>query len=133
MREDAAALHVASALKPLAENVPNMVIEMTVPEDLVVADPERAHVLLRSVQEIITNAVRHANARNLWLSFERTEDSRLAIHARDDGRGVIQLKPGNGLTGMRERLSQFGGQLDIVTSRDQGFALDAWLPLEATP
>ena len=42
------------------------------------------------------------------------------------------LRHGNGLTGMRERLSQFGGQLDIVTAKDQGFSLDAWLPMEAT-
>ena len=33
---------------------------------------------------------------------------------------------------MRERLSQFGGQLDIVTEKGQGFSLDAWLPMETT-
>jgi signal transduction histidine kinase len=54
----------------------------------------------------------------------------MAIHARDDGRGASQVKPGNGLAGMRERLAQYGGRLDIVTAKDQGFALDAWLPLE---
>jgi signal transduction histidine kinase len=41
------------------------------------------------------------------------------------------MQQGNGLTGMRERLAQVGGRLDIVTARDAGFALDAWLPLEA--
>ena len=126
-------IDLTAALEALTEGVPVLDIHLQLPPRFTVDDPRRAQLLLRCAQEIITNAVRHANARNLWLSFERTEDSRLAIHARDDGRGVIQLKPGNGLTGMRERLSQFGGQLDIVTSRDQGFALDAWLPLEATP
>lgn len=126
-------IDLTAALEALTEGVPGLDIHLQLPPRFTVDDPRRAQLLLRCAQEIITNAVRHANARNLWLSFERTEDSRLAIHARDDGHGVIQLKPGNGLTGMRERLSQFGGQLDIVTSRDQGFALDAWLPLEATP
>ncbi len=96
-----------------------------------VSDPRRAQVLLRCAQEIITNAVRHAGARNLWLVFEATSDGELAIHARDDGRGSSQVKPGNGLSGMRERLSQFGGRLDIVTARDQGFVLDVWLPAYA--
>ena len=126
-------IDLTAALEALTEGVPGLQIHLQLPPRFTVDDPRRAQLLLRCAQEIITNAVRHANARNLWLSFERTGDSRLAIHARDDGRGVIQLKPGNGLTGMRERLSQFGGQLDIVTSRDQGFTLDAWLPLEATP
>ncbi len=132
LREDDS-IDLTAALEALTEGVPGLDIHLELPPRFTVDDPRRAQLLLRCTQEIITNAVRHANARNLWLRFERTEDRRLAIHARDDGRGVIQLKQGNGLTGMRERLSQFGGQLEIVTSRDQGFALDAWLPLEATP
>jgi len=87
--------------------------------------------LLRCAQEIITNAVRHAQARNLWLTFERTGANELAIHAHDDGRGAGNLRHGNGLTGMRERLAQIGGRLDITTARDQGFALHAWVPTEA--
>ena len=89
-------------------------------------------MLLRCTQEIITNTVRHAHARNLWLRFERTPANELAMHARDDGRGVTDLRQGNGLLGMRERLAQIGGRLNITTERDRGFALDAWLPLEAT-
>ena len=80
---------------------------------------------------IITNTVRHAGARNLWLRFERSADRQMVIHARDDGHGASQFQHGNGLTGMRERLAQFGGRLDIATGKGQGFALDASLPLES--
>ena len=132
LREDDS-IDLTAALEALTEGVPGLNIHLELPPRFTVDDPRRAQLLLRCAQEIITNAVRHANARNLWLKFERTEDRRLTIHARDDGRGAVRLDPGNGLTGMRERLAQFGGQLDIVTSRDQGFSLDAWLPLEATP
>ena len=132
LREDDS-IDLTAALEALTEGVPGLSIHLELPPRFTVDDPRRAQLLLRCAQEIITNAVRHANARNLWLKFERTEDRRLTIHARDDGRGAVRLDPGNGLTGMRERLAQFGGQLDIVTSRDQGFSLDAWLPLEATP
>ena len=131
LREDDS-IDLSAALRSLTEGVPGLEIHLDLPSRFTIDDPRRAQVLLRCAQEIITNAVRHANARNLWLSFERTADRRLAIHARDDGRGATQFKHGNGLTGMRERLSQVGGQLDIVTARDQGFSLDAWLPLEAT-
>ncbi len=131
LREDDS-IDLTDALNTLIEGVPGLKIHLELPPRFTIDDPRRAQLLLRCAQEIITNAVRHASARNLWLAFERTGDRKLAIHARDDGRGAIQLKQGNGLTGMRERLSQFGGQLDIVTAKDQGFALDAWLPLEAT-
>ena len=37
---------------------------------------------------------------------------------------------GNGLRGIRERLAAYGGRVDIITGRGQGFALDIRLPLE---
>ena len=130
MREEKG-IDLTNALRVLAEGVPALDVQLDLPEHLQIEDPECAQVLLRCAQEIITNTVRHAGARNLWLRCERTETNELAIHARDDGRGAGDMRQGNGLTGMRERLAQVGGRLDIVTARDQGFALDAWLPLEA--
>jgi signal transduction histidine kinase len=125
-------IDLTDALKTLTEGVPGLAIHLDLPPRFAVDDPLRAQVLLRCAQEIITNTVRHAGAQNLWLRCERTEANELAIHARDDGRGSDSVKQGNGLTGMRERLAQVGGRLDINTARDQGFALDAWLPLEAS-
>jgi signal transduction histidine kinase len=125
-------IDLTEALNTLIEGVPGLRIHLQLPPQFSIEDPRRAQLLLRCAQEIITNAVRHASARNLWLSFERTDDQTLAIHARDDGRGAIQVRHGNGLNGMRERLSQFGGRLDIVTEKGQGFSLDAWLPMETS-
>lgn len=125
-------IDLTAALKTLVEGVPGLNIHLDLPPRFAVDDPLRAQVLLRCAQEIITNAVRHAGARNLWLRCERTEANELAIHARDDGRGAAAMRQGNGLTGMRERLAQVGGRLNIITARDQGFSLDAWLPLEAS-
>ena len=124
-------IDLTEALKTLTEGVPGLEIHLELPPRFSVDDPLRAQVLLRCAQEIITNTVRHAGARNLWLRCERTDTNELAIHARDDGRGAGDMRQGNGLTGMRERLAQVGGRLNIVTARDEGFALDAWLPLEA--
>ncbi|RMH93043.1 sensor histidine kinase [Lysobacter pythonis] len=129
MHEDASALHVAGALRPLAENVPGLAIEMDVPDELVVDDAERAHVLLRSVQEIITNAVRHSGASRLAITLRREGDA-IHIVARDDGRGTDSLRPGNGLRGLSERLRQYGGEASVDTAPGAGFALTLRLPLE---
>ncbi len=130
LRDDDA-IDLTEALKTLIEGVPGLDIHLELPPRFSLDDPRRAQVLLRCAQEIITNTVRHAGARNLWLTFERTEANELAIHARDDGRGAGELHHGNGLTGMRERLAQIGGRLNITTAHNRGFALDAWVPLEA--
>ncbi len=123
-------IDLTQALRNLTEGVPGLDIHLELPPRFGVDDPKRAQVLLRCAQEIITNTVRHSGARNLWLHFERTPMREMVVRARDDGRGAGQFKQGNGLIGMRERLAQFGGRLDITTGKGQGFALDASLPLE---
>jgi signal transduction histidine kinase len=122
-------IDLTEALNALIDGVPSLDVRLEIPGQLAVDDPARAQVLLRCAQEIITNTVRHAGARTLWLSIVN-ENRGVAIRARDDGRGADTFNAGNGLRGMRERLAQFGGRLEIETGKNQGFALDAWLPLE---
>jgi signal transduction histidine kinase len=122
---------VGAALRPLAENVPKLVIHMDIQQPLTVDDPERAHVLLRCAQEAITNAVRHADARNLWLQAH-ADGHRILLNVRDDGSGADEFTNGNGLHGMRERLRQLGGRLEIRTRAGDGFQLTMTLPAGAT-
>ncbi|GAB3732330.1 sensor histidine kinase [Luteimonas pelagia] len=124
---ESGAIDLGAALRPLAEHVPSLSIAMDIDEPLTLDDPERAHVLLRCTQEIITNAVRHAEADHLWIRVRR-EDGRIAIEARDDGRGADAASPGNGLRGMRERLLAAGGGLDFGTVPEGGFRVALWLP-----
>ncbi|NIJ68692.1 sensor histidine kinase [Xanthomonas sp. 60] len=121
------AIDLAAALRPLAEQVPSLDIHLDVSSPLNVEDPEGAHVLLRCTQEIITNAIRHAAARNLWITA-RSEAGGVVLEARDDGVGAEALLVGNGLRGMRERLQQCGGDLQIQTRRGEGFCLRASVP-----
>jgi signal transduction histidine kinase len=124
---ESGSIDLAAALWPLAEHVPSLDIHLDLHEPLTLEDPGRAHVLLRCAQEIITNTVRHAGARNLWISCRR-QGADLLMEARDDGRGVGELVAGNGLRGMRERLRQYGGQMQLQTGQGTGFRLDLRLP-----
>ncbi|WP_313273708.1 sensor histidine kinase [Stenotrophomonas sp.] len=127
---ESGAIDLAAALRPLAERVPSLQIHLDIADPLNVEDPERAHVMLRCTQEIITNAVRHAGARNLWIKVVK-DDGEIVIDAHDDGIGgdVDAIMPGNGLRGMRERLLQLGGRLDVLARRGEGFRLRASLPV----
>jgi len=126
MRQDDM-VNLADALHKLTEGVPNPRIHLDLPATEVMTEPQRAQVLLRCVQEMITNSVRHAQADNLWIRLSMTGDG-LAMSARDDGIGVDKVAIGNGLTGMTERLKHLGGKLEIESEPGAGFALHAWLP-----
>jgi two-component system sensor histidine kinase DesK len=50
------------------------------------------------------------------------------LRIADNGRGGL-IVPGNGLTGMRERLAGIGAQLSIESQRGRGTTLVAKMPL----
>ena len=120
---------LAAALRTLISDMPEPHIHLDLSSDLALTDPVRAQVLLRCAQEMITNSVRHARADNLWIGLEHDENG-VALIARDDGRGAKVVEPGNGLTGMSERLRQLGGELKFESKPGEGFRLHAWLPAE---
>jgi signal transduction histidine kinase len=129
---DEGAVDLTLALRSLAEGVPGLDVVLDIAAPLRVEDPERAHILLRCAQEIITNAVKHAGARRLVLRLSR-DDGVLQLHARDDGRGSEAVSAGNGLRGMRERLAALGGSMVWTTGPGQGFSLDIDLPMGSAP
>jgi signal transduction histidine kinase len=85
----------------------------------------------RIVQEALTNARRHADARTVHV-LVRHETDRLLIEVVDDGRGSTAEVAGNGLAGMRERVAIYGGQLQTSTAPGAGFTVRATLPVATT-
>jgi signal transduction histidine kinase len=121
---------LSAALSTLVTGMPEPRIHLDLPLEVALTDPVRAQVMLRCAQEMITNAVRHARADNLWLVLQH-DGERVALNARDDGQGVKKVEWGNGLNGMAERLETLGGGLEIETKPGAGFRLQAWVPVES--
>jgi two-component system sensor histidine kinase DesK len=88
--------------------------------------------MAQALREAVTNIVRHAGATRCELSLA-LEHGTLVLRIADDGATLAGAapSPGNGLTGMRERVSALGGRLALRVER--GLALELSLPLEAAP
>jgi two-component system NarL family sensor kinase len=83
--------------------------------------------------ESLTNVVHHSGARRAWLEL-RLEPGLLVVETRDDGTGrPADIVPGIGLTAMRERAEELGGQLAVSTAREGGLRVLATLPLSLGP
>jgi signal transduction histidine kinase len=92
---------------------------------------EIEHCLLRTGQEAIANAVKHAQAQevSMELSFE-PERVRLRVH--DNGRGFDTALPSAGrlgIIGMKERAEQVGGTLSIVSYLEKGTNIELIVPV----
>jgi signal transduction histidine kinase len=92
--------------------------------------------LYRIVQEALTNAVKHAQASNVWIRAWR-EDLVLCCSIRDDGGGFDSSKAhaapcrkGLGLIAMQERVTAIGGSLRIESRAGLGTELSIRIPLE---
>jgi signal transduction histidine kinase len=118
---------LGAAIRSLANAATQMQVHVDVADVATVDDPLQAHAILRCVQEVITNALRHAHARNLWISVRR-RDGGIALTARDDGRGVDAVTWGNGLRGMRERFEELSGRVDFSSKPGAGFEVQAFVP-----
>lgn len=85
----------------------------------------------RTVQESLTNALRHAVEPTKVQVGLRWSETELVIDVTDDGRPGGHAAPtgGHGLTGMRERLAVFGGSLSTGPGADGGWHVHAVLPV----
>jgi signal transduction histidine kinase len=87
------------------------------------------HHLLRIAQEAITNAIKHAEARNIQVTLDYSNpDTKLTI--RDDGKGfaVGETKPQGqsghfGLQGIRARAKKIEARIDIVSQIGKGTSI----------
>lgn len=131
LREEPAPDLVAE-LQALQAAVPEPQVHLQCDAEPSTLPPAHAHALLRCMQEGVNNTLRHAGAHNLWVALDATQEG-TTLSLRDDGSGADAVRPGNGLTGMRERVEALGGTLQVRCGRGQGFAIEVRLPPQEAP
>ncbi|MEU3611355.1 histidine kinase [Streptomyces sp. NPDC006872] len=101
--------------------------------DGVPEDSESA--LAWALREAITNVVRHSGADRCTVDLVRRQTLDgpvLELSVEDDGAGGSGKGPGNGLTGLTERLEKAGGALETGGGK-RGFRLTARVPAGPVP
>ncbi|HWF36989.1 MAG TPA: response regulator [Candidatus Acidoferrales bacterium] len=136
-------LGLGSALKWYVEGFSarsNIEVKLVIPENLNRFSPEKETALFRVVQEGLTNVLRHSGSNKAKIVVCTSIDE-VEINVSDEGKGLsaAQVKElasgaspkamGVGIAGLRERLHQLGGTLQICSQR-VGSVLKAILPLD---
>ncbi|MEN7343948.1 MAG: histidine kinase, partial [Pseudomonadota bacterium] len=126
---DESELDFRRALELIVENVPQLNVHLEIDDALQIDDVDIADAVLRCIQESITNTLRHANATESWIQLWQ-EAGKLAFSVKDNGSAVGALREGNGLTGIRERISGVGGEVRFELGVN-GFGLTGMVPLSS--
>jgi signal transduction histidine kinase len=111
-------------------------VSCEIPEEIARSSRLCELVLFRVLQESLTNVHRHSEATAVSVILKR-ENDRLQLQVQDNGRGIPEERlsqfntsgnEGVGIAGMRERVRELGGKLEIRSSQT-GTRVNVFLPL----
>jgi PAS domain S-box-containing protein len=120
--QDAGADSEVELLAEVAQNFPRF-------------SPTEESTIYRIIQEAVTNALRHAGAKSIRVSFNNDNGAAL-INIEDEGSGFdtlsIEAMNGIGLVSMRERAEMIGGQLLISSAEGRGTSVMLRIPVSVS-
>ncbi len=111
----------------------NLQVRFEADEDIPKLSDVYSITLYRTLQESLTNIIKHANANQVWVELNADEQN-VTLTVQDNGVGFADkeeiFKNGIGISSLRERLELVGGELFINSSPTKGTIISARLPRE---
>jgi signal transduction histidine kinase len=115
------------------EKLTNIRCSLTLPDDELTIEQNKATALFRIFQEALTNVARHSEADKVSVTLIR-DNNNLTLQVRDNGAGItpgqISDSKSLGILGMKERAMVFGGEVLIDSIFGKGTILTVKLPGE---
>jgi signal transduction histidine kinase len=115
-------------------------VDLAIAPEIERLSPDIETALFRIVQESLTNIHRHSGSASARITLVKQGQS-IGLHVKDQGAGMLDEASGEtldnvqmlglGILGMRQRVRQFGGTLDIQTGR-YGTEIIATVPVGRT-
>ena len=135
-------LGLSSAVKWYAEGFEQktgIAVEVDIASDFLRLTPEIEVTLFRIIQESLTNVQRYSGSKKAKVRVKAVGNKLIEVQIRDFGKGMAEgtlnsatgtaAPLGVGIQGMRERMRQLAGTLEIISSVNQGTLVTATLPL----
>jgi len=142
LRTDTGAWDLRTAIRAAVAQLEQsgaVAVELTLPSDPLPLSAHRQYHLSRVIQEALTNCLKHSGATKVEVEVSVLEPavgtSSVAVRVTDNGVGfepsAVASYDGHGLRGMSERLSAFGGALDLRSSPGTGTQVTAEMPSDS--
>ncbi|NTS78648.1 sensor histidine kinase [Catenovulum sp. SM1970] len=122
-------LDIKQALLELTQATPKIQCHLHIEAGFELHNANLAHLILRSTQEALSNALKHSSADTVNIHLEK-KPSHIVLVINDNGQNKsASFNMGNGLTGLHERVAEVDGNLTIEANHT-GFEIRISLPHE---
>lgn len=108
----------------------NLPVTFEADEDIPKLSDVHSITLYRTLQETLTNVIKHSDATQVWVELSVDEEN-IVLTVQDNGVGFgTTSQNGMGISNLRERLALVGGAFTITSALSKGTIVSASLPLE---
>ena len=99
-------------------------------EELKSLDKDKKIILIRTIQECLNNAIKHANPQAISFHMATNKDQ-FVIYMRDDGVGfdTSEDSSGSGMYNLKNRMTAIGGVFEIESEPGNGTEIKLSLPI----
>jgi PAS domain S-box-containing protein len=138
-------LGLASAVKWYAEGFEKRTgirVAVDVASDFLRLPPDVEVTLFRIIQESLNNVHRYSGSHTASVQVRVTPEKTIEVKVKDFGKGIspgvlnastgVVAPIGVGIQGMKERVRQLSGKLEITSRVNRGTVVTATIPLRAT-
>ena len=119
---------VTEAVLGLAGQVKEIPVEVEFQGEDGEAYSHLSQLIHSCLQEGITNCLKYAHASRMDV-IVKFEPEALSLYLFDDGQGCKEIQESHGIRGIRQRVSQAGGQARVISAEGEGFQIYVRLPL----
>ena len=109
------------------EKMTGISVKLAVSKKVWKMNSDEVMTIYRITQEFLSNSLRHGKSTEVKIFMNFLEDC-LRVQYKNNGEGASEVKEGTGLSGIRERLSVFGGSMKYYTGKEEGFELIINMP-----
>jgi PAS domain S-box-containing protein len=106
--------------------------KLTIDPDTTIRNKRLSTTIFRIFQETLTNIARHAHATKVDVALLKI-DGKMSLSVKDNGKGIAKDRITNprsfGLIGMKERVSDWGGEINIIGRKGKGTTVKVNIPL----
>jgi len=129
---DKSQIDLAASINSIINKLPSLEVDLMLDENIQISDIQVADTILKCIQESITNTLKHAQGKQVSIALKRqssaNNDGQLTLDIINDGRMPKQIRPGNGLLGMQERIAALKGEITFLLDKGR-FCAHISIPL----